>query len=69
MKHRPVYALCPRCGRAVPLRLGERYCVNDGAPLLLACAGCGQPIRLPYTRFCASCGRFHGEPSPVSPLV
>lgn len=63
------YVLCPRCWRAVPARLGERYCVNDGTRLLSACAGCGRVIASPYARYCAGCGQPYraqrpGESSP-----
>ena len=50
------YRLCPRCGRAVPARSGERYCVNDGWRLLDGCPACGARILSPYSRFCAGCG-------------
>ncbi len=54
------YALCPYCFRAVPVRLGERYCVNDGARLLGACGHCGRSIASPYARYCAGCGHAYG---------
>ena len=50
------YRLCPRCGRAVPLRSEERYCINDGTPLLEGCPACGVSITSPYARHCAGCG-------------
>ncbi|MBZ9714237.1 zinc ribbon domain-containing protein [Deinococcus multiflagellatus] len=50
------YALCPLCGRAVPLAARERYCPNDGRALLRGCPGCGAPLRTPYARFCTGCG-------------
>lgn len=52
-----LFRLCPRCGRAVPIRSDERYCANDGARLLEACRGCGTRFTSPYARFCAGCGR------------
>lgn len=51
-----LYCLCPQCARAVPLRSGERYCVNDGEPMLVACPACGAGITSPYARFCGKCG-------------
>ena len=57
MRDEPItYRLCPRCARAVPIRSGERYCINDGSWLLEACPLCGSAITSPYTRFCAACG-------------
>lgn len=50
------YRLCPRCLRAVPVQSAERYCVNDGTPLLKSCPACGAPITSPYARHCAGCG-------------
>lgn len=50
------YAVCPQCGRAVPLGAGERYCLNDGTRLLAACARCGAGIPSPYARHCGQCG-------------
>lgn len=69
MKHLAGYALCPRCWRAVPVQLGERYCVNDGTPLLLTCSRCGRAIHSPYARYCASCGRPFDGPSAASPSL
>jgi predicted amidophosphoribosyltransferase len=58
------YRLCVRCFRAVPATLDERYCINDGTPMLEACPSCGTPITSPYTRFCAACGlEFQDPPS------
>jgi hypothetical protein len=50
------YRLCPHCCRAVTASSGERYCINDGAPMLSGCPACGAPIVSPYTRYCGSCG-------------
>lgn len=50
------FRLCPRCGRAVPARSNERYCANDGAPLLEVCPVCRAHITNPYARHCARCG-------------
>jgi len=51
-----VSPLCPRCARTVPIRSGERYCINDGSWLLEACPLYGSAITNPYTRFCGCCG-------------
>lgn len=64
MNHASGYALCPRCWRVVPARLGEQYCVNDGARLLSACLGCGRVITSPYGRYCAGCGQPYGGRHP-----
>ena len=50
------YRLCVRCFRAVPASSDERYCINDGIPMLEACPLCSKPITSPYARFCAACG-------------
>lgn len=50
------YRLCPRCLRAVPNTSPERYCVNDGVPLLGACPACGSRITSPFARHCGRCG-------------
>ncbi|WP_420597093.1 double zinc ribbon domain-containing protein [Deinococcus sp.] len=50
------YGLCPRCGRAVPASAGERYCLNDGSPMLLRCPQCGAKFTSPYSQFCGHCG-------------
>jgi predicted amidophosphoribosyltransferase len=50
------FRLCPRCGRAVPDSSGERFCSNDGEPLLESCPKCGAGIRTPLARFCTGCG-------------
>ncbi|GHF40824.1 putative amidophosphoribosyltransferase [Deinococcus metalli] len=65
LRHDADYALCPRCWRAVPARLGEHYCVNDGARLLSACPACRRPIASPYARYCAGCGQAYGEGPPA----
>ncbi|WP_423775865.1 double zinc ribbon domain-containing protein [Allomeiothermus silvanus] len=54
------YRLCPRCFRAVPAASEERYCPNDGTPLLLACPRCQAPITSPYARYCVVCGQGFG---------
>ena len=53
---RASFRLCPRCSRAVPLRSGEHYCINDGTPLLEACPSCHSRITSPHARHCANCG-------------
>jgi hypothetical protein len=50
------FRLCVRCFRAVPTSTSERYCINDGTPMLEACPLCNTAISSPYARFCASCG-------------
>ena len=50
------FRLCVRCFRAVPATTNERYCINDGTPMLEACPLCSTPITSPYARFCAACG-------------
>jgi len=50
------YLVCPACFRAVARQTGERFCMNDGTPLLAACPQCGQPVTSPYARFCHRCG-------------
>lgn len=59
------FYLCPQCGRAVPAQLGERYCPNDGLPLLRACPVCHAAIRSPYARYCAQCGHHLHQPAPA----
>lgn len=56
-----VYRLCPRCGRAVPVASGEKYCPNDGQRLLETCPRCGAKITSPYARFCVRCGLEFGS--------
>jgi hypothetical protein len=57
------YRLCVRCFRAVPATTSERYCINDGTPMLEACPLCSTPITSPYARFCAACGlEFQAPP-------
>lgn len=55
------FRLCLRCFRAVPSRSDERYCINDGTPLLEACPWCGAAISNPYARFCGACGLEYSE--------
>ena len=50
------YHLCPRCQRAVPAESGEKYCANDGMPLLQSCNHCGAAITSPYSQYCTACG-------------
>lgn len=50
------YHVCPRCLRATPSAAGEKYCPNDGSPMLTACPRCAQPILAPYGEYCANCG-------------
>lgn len=52
----PEYAICPQCGRAVPSRAGEQFCLNDGQRLVVACPACGAAIGSPYARHCGQCG-------------
>ncbi len=62
------YALCPQCFRAVPVQSGERFCPNDGAPMVTACPVCGASIAGPYARHCTQCGTElleSGAPPPV----
>ena len=54
------YRLCPRCFRAVPLEIEERYCLNDGEPLLEHCPHCAARILSPYAYYCAKCGAPFG---------
>lgn len=51
------YRLCPKCFRAVPAEAVERYCTNDGEPMLIACPDCNAAIVSPYARHCGRCGR------------
>ena len=55
-EHTHHYRLCPKCARAVPVQLQERYCINDGTVLLEACPVCESSIGSPYARFCGTCG-------------
>jgi hypothetical protein len=58
------FRLCVRCFRAVPATTSERYCINDGSPMLEACPSCDTPITSPYARYCAVCGlEFAEQPS------
>ncbi|WP_373292190.1 double zinc ribbon domain-containing protein [Deinococcus ruber] len=50
------YRICPRCWRAVPATSTERYCPNDGTPLVGPCPRCHAEIHSPYARFCSICG-------------
>lgn len=50
------YRVCPRCARAVPARVIELYCINDGEKLLETCPSCASRITSPYARHCAVCG-------------
>jgi hypothetical protein len=60
------FRLCPRCTRTVPGRSKERYCINDGEPLLESCPVCRTRITNPYGRHCAACG-FEFTPSSLTP--
>ena len=55
----PRYHVCPRCGRAVPAASRQRFCLNDGTPLLVGCAGCGSAIDSPHARHCGHCGQAY----------
>ncbi|WP_168734918.1 zinc ribbon domain-containing protein [Deinococcus sp. KSM4-11] len=68
LPHTAGYVLCPHCWRAVPARLDERYCVNDGTRLLSACATCGRAIASPYARYCPGCGQPYGALHPDASL-
>ncbi len=60
---------CGRCG-APPLRPGDRFCAQCGAPLA-GCPACGAPV-VPAMRFCTSCGQSlagAAAPHPSGPLV
>lgn len=56
------YRLCPACGRAVPIRVLEHHCPNDGSPMLQACPACQAPITSPYARYCTRCGSSLMQP-------
>lgn len=61
------YRICPQCGRSVSASTHERFCINDGAPLLERCAQCQAEIGSPYAQFCAACGRpHHALPRPLT---
>ena len=63
------YRVCPRCARAVPARLNELYCINDGEKLLETCPRCASQITSPYTRHCGACGyRFAQFLEKLEPL-
>ncbi len=54
--NRAYYHLCVVCGRSVPAKTKEVYCINDGERLLKACPRCQIRITSPYTQFCSHCG-------------
>lgn len=60
MKATVAYHLCPLCFRATPTAAHERFCPNDGTPLLSVCPNCGVPITSPYARHCTACGKGLG---------
>ena len=62
------FRLCPRCGRAVAADTQERFCINDGEPLLERCAHCQAEIHSPYAQYCAGCGHLYGHPSTPAAL-
>ena len=53
---RTTYHVCPHCLRATPARAGERYCPNDGTPMVTRCEACCSPLTSPYDRYCKECG-------------
>jgi rRNA maturation endonuclease Nob1 len=52
------FRLCSRCGRAVVADTQERFCINDGEPLLERRPHCRAEIHSPYAHFCARCGQL-----------
>ena len=55
------FRICPRCGRAVAANTQERFCINDGEPLLERCARCKAEIHSPYAEYCSACGHAYGS--------